>query len=187
MPPLADFSGRVAIVTGAARGLGGRPRRASASAARVSRSTCATAGAPRRSPTRSANEHSRFPATSRHRASRGDRASHPRAIRPSGHPGEQRGARALDALRRALRRRVARGARGESHRALSAHEGRAAGDEGAAVRPHHQHLVVRRPDGQHARRRALHRVQGRPARPDARRREGAGQVRHHGQRRVSRE
>src|SRR5579862_1090208 len=75
--------------------------------------------------------------------------------------------------------------RGQSHRALSAHARRPAGDEVAAVRPHREHLVQRRSNGQHAGRGPLHGVQGRTARPHACRREGAWAVWHHRQRRLS--
>ena len=55
----------------------------------------------------------------------------------------------------------------------------AADDEGAGLRPHREHLVDRRPHGQHAGRRALHRVEDGTARPHARGRQGTREVRHH--------
>ena len=124
---------------------GAPPRSGSTSAARPSRSTSATrarAGAvvaiARRARARGAGRHRGG------RRSRGHRPAHARALRPRRHPRQQRGAGALDALRRPHGRGVARGARGQPHRALSPDQGRAPGHEGAAVRPHRQHLVVGR-------------------------------------------
>src|SRR5262245_28928629 len=79
---------------------------------------------------------------------------------------------------------MARRVGGESHRAVPPDQGGAAGNEGPRLRAHRERLVVRGADGEHARRRALHGLENRTARPDPRGGEGARQVRHYRQRRL---
>ena len=120
-PSTQDFEGRVAIVTGAARGLG------RAAAARLYERGASVAinvrdrgprpdsgRVVRRSRARRARRSGRVGSAGRHRA------PDARALRPSGHHRQQRRAGALDALPRSLGRRVAARARGEHDRAVPA-------------------------------------------------------------------
>ena len=189
-PPIRslDFSGRVAIVTGAARGLG-------------------------RAIAQRLYERGAGVAVNVRDRDRAESAAHSLGERAIAVPGDVAAEGVPEAIAKATLDRFGRidilvnnaaFARATRFPDLTADDWRAAlevnltapflltkavvsGDEGRGVRAGHQHFLIGRQNGEHAWRRSLHGFQGRHARSHAGGGEGARQVRHHRERRVSRD